>query len=104
MEDKLDDMKASFYKVLERVFDKFPEYHRIILIVDFNAKVGREDIYKTTIVNESLHEINSNNGVGVVNFATSKNLTVKSTMFTHSNIHNLLGHLMESLTIKLTTF
>jgi hypothetical protein len=27
------------------------------------------------------------NGVRVVNFATSKNLTVKSTMFPHRNIH-----------------
>jgi hypothetical protein len=37
--------------------------------------------------NESLHEINNDNGVRVVNFATSKNLTVKSTMFLHHNIH-----------------
>jgi hypothetical protein len=58
-----------------------------ILLVDFNAKVGREDIFKPTIDNESLHEINNDNGVRVVNFATSKNLIVKSTMFPHRNIH-----------------
>jgi hypothetical protein len=45
-----------------------------ILLGDFNAKVGREDIFKPTIRIESLHEIS--NGVGVVNFATSKTLTV----------------------------
>jgi hypothetical protein len=48
-----------------------------ILLGDFNAKVGREDIFKPTTENESLHEISNNNGVKVVNFATSKNLTVK---------------------------
>jgi hypothetical protein len=48
---------------------------------DFNAKVGREDIFKPTIGNESSHEISTDNGVRVVNFATSKNLVVKSTMF-----------------------
>jgi hypothetical protein len=48
---------------------------------DFNAKVGREDIFKPTIVNESLHEISNDNGVRVVNFDTSKNLIVKSMMF-----------------------
>ncbi|PNF30898.1 hypothetical protein B7P43_G05207 [Cryptotermes secundus] len=58
-----------------------------ILLGDFNAKVGREDIFKPTIGNESLHEISNDNGVRVVNFATSKNLTVKSTMFPHRNIH-----------------
>jgi hypothetical protein len=31
---------------LERVFDKFPKYHMKIPLGDFNAKVGREDIFK----------------------------------------------------------
>jgi hypothetical protein len=48
-DDKIDDMKESFYKELERVFDKFPKYPMKILIEDFNAKFGREDIFKHTI-------------------------------------------------------
>jgi hypothetical protein len=43
-----------------------------------DAKVGRDDIFKRTIGNESLHEISNDNGV--VYFATSKNLMVKSTI------------------------
>jgi hypothetical protein len=69
-EDKIDDVKGSFYEELECVFDKFPKYHMKILLGDFNAKVGREDIFKPTIGNESLHEISNDNGVRVVNFAT----------------------------------
>jgi hypothetical protein len=42
------------------------------LLKDFNAKVGREDIFKPTFGNESLHEISNDNGVRLVNFATSK--------------------------------
>jgi hypothetical protein len=60
----------------------------------FNAKVGREDIFKPTIGNESLHAINDDNGVGVVNFATSKNLTVKSTKSHIVTFIKLLGHLL----------
>jgi hypothetical protein len=45
-----------------------------ILLGDFNAKVGREDIFKQTIGIESLREISNNNGLIVVNFATSKTL------------------------------
>jgi hypothetical protein len=41
-------MKDSFYEELERVFDKFPKYHIYILLGDFNAKVIREDIFKST--------------------------------------------------------
>ncbi|PNF15196.1 hypothetical protein B7P43_G14111 [Cryptotermes secundus] len=86
-DDKIDDIKDRFYEELEHVFDKFPKYHMKILLGDFSAKVGREDIYKPTIGNESLHEISNENGVTVVNFATLKNLTVKSVMFPHRNIH-----------------
>jgi len=58
-----------------------------ILLGDFNAKVGREDIFKPIIEQESLHQHSNDNGVRIVNFATSKNLVVKSTMFPHRNIH-----------------
>jgi exonuclease III len=86
-EDKIDDVKDSFYEELERVFDKFPKYHIKILLGDFNAKVAREDIFKPTIGNDNLHGISNDNGIRVANFATSKNLRVKSKMFPHSNIH-----------------
>ena len=35
----------------------------------------------------SLHQNSNDNGVRIVNFATSKNLVVKSTMFPHRDIH-----------------
>jgi endonuclease/exonuclease/phosphatase family metal-dependent hydrolase len=59
-----------------------------ILLGDFNAKVGKEDIFKPVIGNESLHEASNDKEVRVVNFATSKNLIVKSTTFPHRDIHN----------------
>jgi hypothetical protein len=86
-EDKPDGVKYSFCEELEHIFDKFPKYHTKNLLRDFNAKVGREDIFKPTIWNESLHEISNDNGVRVARFATSKNLTDKRTMFPHRNIH-----------------
>jgi hypothetical protein len=50
---------------------------------DFNIKVGREDIFKPTTGNKSLHKISNDNGVRVVNIAILKNVNVKSTMFPH---------------------
>jgi len=49
--------------------------------------VGRENIFKLTIGNESLHQDSNDNGVRIVNFATSKNLVVKSMMFPRRNIN-----------------
>jgi hypothetical protein len=37
------------------VFDKFAKCHMEILLGDFNAKLGWEDIPKPAIGNESLH-------------------------------------------------
>jgi hypothetical protein len=58
-----------------------------ILLGDLNAKVGTADIFKPKIGNERLREISNDNGARLINFATSKNLIVKSTMFPHHNIH-----------------
>jgi hypothetical protein len=69
-EDKIDDIKDRFYEELEQVLDKFPRYRMKILLGEFNAKIGREDIFKPTIGNDSLREISNDNGVRVVNFAT----------------------------------
>jgi hypothetical protein len=44
-EDKVDVMKERFYEELEHAFDKFPKYYMKMLL-DFNDKVGREDILK----------------------------------------------------------
>jgi hypothetical protein len=38
------------------------------LLGDFNDNVGRQDLFKPTTGNESLHEISNDNGVRVVNF------------------------------------
>jgi hypothetical protein len=64
--DKSDDSKDSFYEELEQVFDHFPRYHMKILIGDFYVKVERENIFKPTIGNESLHQDSNVNGIRIV--------------------------------------
>jgi hypothetical protein len=59
-ENKIDDVKDSFYGELEH---KFPKYQMQILLGDFNTKVCREDIFTPATVNESLQEISNDNGV-----------------------------------------
>jgi hypothetical protein len=86
-EDKTDDVKYSFYKELESVFDKFPQYHMKIRLENFNVKVVTEDISKPTIEKESLHEISNDNGGRLINSPTSINLRVKRAMFPRRNIH-----------------
>jgi hypothetical protein len=44
-------MRDSFYEELEHVLDKLPNYPTKMLVRDFNAKVGKEDIIKPTVGN-----------------------------------------------------
>jgi len=76
-EEKSDDSKDSFYEDLEHL-NHFSKYHMKSLEGDFNAKVGRENIFKPSVGSDS-----NDNGVRIVNFATSKSLAVKSMMFPH---------------------
>jgi hypothetical protein len=43
-----------------------------ILLGDFNAKVGRENIFKPKIGNDNPHQVSNDNGVRIVNFAAFK--------------------------------
>ena len=71
-EEKSDSAKDSFYEELEQIFDHFPKYDKKIILGDFNAKVGRENIFKPTVGSESLHQDSNDNGVRIVNFATTR--------------------------------
>jgi hypothetical protein len=57
-----------------------------ILLGDFNAKVGREDIFKLTIVNESFHKTSYDSGIRVVNFATKKSSCQEYNVSTSQNL------------------
>jgi hypothetical protein len=89
-EGKSDDSKDRFYQVLEQVFHHIPKYQMEILLGDFNAKLGRDDIFKPTIGNESLYEDSNDYGVQVIKFASSKILVDTSTMFPQRNLHKHL--------------
>jgi hypothetical protein len=75
------------------------------LLGDFNVKVGRENIFKVTIGNESLHEIRNDNVVKEVNFATSKDFVVKVQFCFIATLINTPEPLLRETNIKrLTTF
>jgi hypothetical protein len=97
-EDTIDDVKGIVYEELEHAFDNLPKYHMTFLLREFNAKVGRKDLFKLAIGNESSHDNNNYNGIRL-----AANISVKNTMFPSSiNILELLQ--MGIPTIILTTF
>ena len=55
-EDKDEETKDEFYGEFERTYDKFSTYDVEIILGDLNAKIGKKEIYRSTISKESLQE------------------------------------------------
>lgn len=64
---KMSKLKTSFYEEFEHlVYQLLNDYMKIILW-NFNAIIGKENIFKSTVGLESLHEKSNDNGVRVTN-------------------------------------
>ena len=81
----MEEIKEEFYNLLEQNMNQIAGSDIKIILGDFNAKVGKESIYKPTIGIEGLH--NETNGRKMIRFAISRGLNVRSTTFPHKNIH-----------------
>ena len=101
-------MKEKIYNLLEQNLNQIAETDIKIILGGFNAKVGKESIYKPTVGNESLYNETNNNGIKMIQFAISNGLNVRSTMFPHKDVHketwysadgrtvNQIGHVLNS--------
>ena len=75
------------------------------LLGDFNAKVVRENIFKPTIGNESLHQESNDNGVRIVYFGNPKIYLLRARCSRTETFISAPGLLlMCRLTTKLTTY
>ena len=83
----MGQIKEEFYNLLEQNINQIANSDIKIILGDFNAKVGKENIHKNTIGNGSLHNETNNNGIKMIHFEVSKCLNVRSVKFPHKNIH-----------------
>ena len=70
--------QKTVYVELKQILDIFSKQHIKILKGGFNAKVGRRNYSKPTVVNGSLHQDSRDNSIRTVNLTTSKNQDVKA--------------------------
>jgi endonuclease/exonuclease/phosphatase family metal-dependent hydrolase len=61
-EDKGEEEKAEFYSKLERTCTRAPKYDLLVIMGDFNAKVGREESRHKVSGKYSLCEHSNENG------------------------------------------
>ncbi|XP_023229979.1 uncharacterized protein LOC111630160 [Centruroides sculpturatus] len=54
---------------------------------DWNAKIGKEEMYQGVIRRNSIHENSNDNGKRVVDLASGHNMVITTTMFLHKRMH-----------------
>jgi len=67
-EEKTQEKKDEFYDNLEHTLNGIPRSRIRIVLEDFNAKLGKENIFRSMIGNHSLHDVTSENGLRLIDF------------------------------------
>jgi hypothetical protein len=86
-EDSPDAIKDEFYDQLSQESEKARKYGILVLLGDFNAKIGRENFIATVAWKYTLHKVTSENGKHLAQLAARRNMIIKSTCFEHKRIH-----------------
>lgn len=82
-----EDDKEHFYIILEALIEKVPKYDTILILGDFNAKIGKETFTKDVAGQHSLHTTTSENGLRLCQLAANYSMFISSTHFPHKKIH-----------------
>ena len=86
-----EETEDSFYDMLQRVADKIPRHDMIMMMGDWNAKIGAKQEGENGVVGRhGFGDERSENGVRFVSFCAANNLAIVSTMFPHKNIHKYI--------------
>lgn len=81
--------KNKFYENLEEVCENLPKRHTVLLLGDFNAKLGKEEFLKTVAGKETIHEVTTDNGIRLSFLAAQLGMFIVSTKFKHIKEHKI---------------
>ena len=83
-----DEAKETFYDQLQKVLDTVPRHDMLLVMGDWNAKVGERQEGENGIVGkDGLMCERNDNGDRFVSFCAYNNLAITSTMFPHKDVH-----------------
>ena len=84
-----EDAKENFYAKLDDVLSSTPKDDKIILLGDFNARVGKDHrLWNETIVKEGVGKVSANGTFLLTKYA-EHNLVITNTLFRQKNRHKV---------------
>ena len=84
--DAEEEAKDVFYEQVQNVLDKIPKHDLVILMGDWNAKVGYQREREGVVGCHGLHGERSDNGERFVQLCAN-NMVITTTLFPHKDIH-----------------
>ena len=85
-ENAQEEQKEQFYEDLSRC-DQIPKHDALLILGDFNAKIGKELANQSVGGQHTIHEETSENGLILCQFAEANDLLISSTCFEHKDIY-----------------
>ena len=86
--DAKAEAKDVFYEQVQNVLDKIPKHDIVILMGDWNVKVGdQQDGEEGVVGHHGLHGVRSESGEHFVELCASSNMVITTTLFPHKDIH-----------------
>ena len=81
----------NFYEVLQDQIDKVIKKHFLIVLIDFNARVG-PNITASQLHGPHNTDEQNKNGTRLVDFCYNNGLEITNTLFPHKRIHQWTWH------------
>ena len=78
-------IKEEFEEIVENSIEQVPDTHEIIMIGDFNARVGKEK--NSRVVGQHGEETINDNGERLIHICEQYDLKINNTFFIHKDIH-----------------
>ena len=82
------EAKDDFYDQLQKVIDNVPKHVILVLMGDWNAKVGERQVGEEGVMGkEALKCVRKANGERFVDFCATNSFVITTTSFPHKDIH-----------------
>jgi exonuclease III len=86
-ESAKEEQKEQFYEDLNRCCDQIPKRDALLILGDFNAKIGKELANQSVAGQHTIHEETSENRLILCQFAEANESLISSTCFEHKDVH-----------------
>ena len=82
-----EDAKGQFYEELNINLEQSFKHDTVIILGEFNAKIGKEMNNRLVAGKYTLHNETNDNGLRLCQFVEMNNLPISSTIYEHKKIH-----------------